>query len=84
MAEINEVVDHIEGDVDRVSELVKHIKAHIKTARKLYESGTNKELTEIGDHLLQIDAKIHELYRHILQKDTGYNPEDDTTVEKKP
>ncbi|MBN2468132.1 MAG: hypothetical protein JXD19_08285, partial [Deltaproteobacteria bacterium] len=80
MAEINEVVDHIEGDVERVEELVGHIKAHIKKARELYAAGTVKELAEIGDHLLQIDSKIHELYHHILKKETGYRPEDDITV----
>ncbi|MBW1679185.1 MAG: hypothetical protein JRJ08_03435, partial [Deltaproteobacteria bacterium] len=36
----------------------------------------------IGDHLLQIDAKIHELYHHIIEKETGYNPEADITLKK--
>ena len=82
MSEIEKVVQHIEGDVDRVSELVNHIKSHIKKARDLYESGTVKELSEIGDHLLQIDARVHELYHHIAQKETGYKPEDDITIKK--
>ena len=82
MSEIEKVVEHIEGDVDRVSELVNHIKAHIKKARDLYASGTVKELSEIGDHLLQIDARVHELYHHITQKETGYKPEDDITIKK--
>lgn len=82
MAEINKVVNHIEDDVVRVSELVNHIKSHIKKARKLYESGTIRELSDIGDHLLQIDVKIHELYHHIIKKETGYSPEDDITVKK--
>ena len=82
MSEINEVVQHIEGDVERVSELVGHIKSHIEKAQKLYETGTIKELSEIGDHLLQIDAKVHELYHHIIKKEIGYNPEDDITVKK--
>jgi len=82
MAEINNVVNHIEGDLDRVSKLVNHIRAHIKKARDLYESGTIRELSEIGDHLLQIDSKIHELYHHIIEKETGYNPEADITLKK--
>ena len=82
MSEIEKVVQHIEGDVDRVSELVNHIKSHIKKARDLYASGTVKELSEIGDHLLQIDARVHELYHHITQKETGYKPEDDITIKK--
>jgi len=82
MSEIDKVVQHIEGDVDRVSELVNHIKAHIKKARDLYESGTIKELSEIGEHLLQIDARVHELYHHIAQKETGYKPEDDITIKQ--
>ena len=84
MNKINEVVEHIEGDVHSVSELVRHIKMHIKKARHLYESGSTKELSEIGEHLLQIDSKIHELYHHILEKETGYNPENDITVKKEP
>ena len=97
MSKIDELVEHIEGDVDRVSELLEHVKAHIRNARHLYESGTPgelsairklpesgriKELSEIGDHLLQIDSKIHELYHHIAQKETGYDPDNDITVEK--
>ncbi len=82
MSEIDKVVKHIEGDLDRVSELVTHIKSHIKKAREVYESGTTKELSEIGEHLLQIDAKIHELYHHIVQKEISYRPEDDITIKK--
>lgn len=82
MNKMNHVVNHIEGDVDRVSELLEHIKLHITKARYLYESGTDKELSEIGEHLLQIDSKIHELYHHIARKETGYDPENDITVSK--
>ena len=82
MPKIDEVVKHIESDMDRVSELVSHIKSHIEKARKLYETGTIKELSEIGEHLLQVDSKIHELYHHILKKEIGYHPEDDITVKK--
>ncbi len=82
MNKINEVVEHIEGDVDRVSSLIEHIKAHITKARHLYESGTQQELSEIGEHLLQIDSKIHELYHHIIKKETRYDPENDITVKK--
>jgi aspartyl aminopeptidase len=83
MSEINKVVKHIEGDVDRVSDLLTHIKSHIKKARELYESGTIKELSEIGEHLLQIDAKVHELYHHIVRKEISYRAEDDITIIKK-
>ena len=83
MSEIDKVVKHIEDDLSRVSELVNHIKLHIKRARELYESGTIRELSEIGEHLLQIDSKVHELYHHIIQKETSYNPEDDITIKKK-
>jgi len=82
MPKIDEVVKHIEGDMDRVSELVSHIKSHIEKARKLYESGTIEELSEIGEHLLQVDCKIHELYHHIVKKETSYHPEDDVTIKK--
>jgi len=82
MAKIDDVVKHIEGDVDHVSELLEHIRTHIKQARDLYETGTIKELSEIGEHLLQIDSKIHELYHHIVLKETGYDPEKDITVKK--
>ena len=97
MRKIDELVQHIEGDVDRVSELLEHIKTHIRTARNLYKSGTAddfseihktpepgtfEELSEIGDHLLQIDSKIHELYHHISRKETDYDPEADISVKK--
>jgi hypothetical protein len=97
MGTIDELVEHIEEDVDRVSDLLEHIKIHIRTARNLYRSGTAddfseirflqepgsfKELAEISNHLLQIDAKIHELYHHIAQKETHYDPEADISVKK--
>ena len=97
MSKIDELVEHIEADVDRVSELLEHIKTHIRSARSLYRSGTAddfseihtfqepgsfKELSDIGKHLLQIDSKIHELYHHIAQKETDYNPDADISVKK--
>jgi hypothetical protein len=79
---MNKVVEHIEVDVDVVAELIEHIKAHIRKARHLYESGSQQELAEIGNHLLQIDSKIHELFHHIKEKETNYDPHADMTVKK--
>ena len=83
MAEAKEVAKHINGDVDRVLELVSHIKTHARKAKDLYASGTIKELGEIEKHLLEIDAKIHELYHHIIEKEVDYDPNKDLKLNKK-
>ncbi len=78
-----EVARHVNGDVDKVLELVKHIKEHAQKAKELYNSGTIKEFGEIEEHLLQIDAKIHELYHHITEKEVDYDPQNDLALDKK-
>jgi len=82
MAEIKEVTQHVAGDIEKVHELVTHIKKHIGKAVKIYNSGSIKELGEIGKHLLEIDGKVHELFHHITKKEVLYNPNKDFSVKK--
>ena len=82
MKEIKEVTQHVAGDIEKVNELVEHLKSHITNALTIYNSGTIKELSDIGKHLIEIDAKIHELFHHITKKEVRYNPHKDFSVKE--
>ncbi|MDY6863510.1 MAG: hypothetical protein SV062_11070 [Thermodesulfobacteriota bacterium] len=82
MPEIKEITQHIAGDIEKVQELVGHIKKHMEKAIKICNAGNNNELGEIGKHLLEIDAKVHELYHHITKKEVLYNPHKDFSVKE--
>jgi len=82
MVEMREITKHVAGDIEMILDLVKHIKDHIEKALEIYNFKGDKELGEIGKHLLEIDAKVHELYYHITKKEVQYNPYKDLSVEK--
>ena len=58
-------VEHVEFDLQTLHNLVEDIQRHVSKCGKLSPESSKKEVKEAGEHIKEIDGKIHELLEHL-------------------